>query len=152
MKKNNVLKFFEEIEAKDPVLKKWGDLIKKEEEIIDKIVSARKKRNISQKELAKMTGLKQPAIARIENKINSPQLDTLLKIVDALDLTFDIKDIEEHNGIENEKILNINEHYEYKYIVNITQVFDQVYKPIVKEDNNEYSPITNQSQEIKLAC
>ena len=50
-----------------------------------------------------MTGLKQPAIARIENKINSPQLDTLLKIVDALDLTFDIKDIEEHNGIENER-------------------------------------------------
>ena len=52
----------------------------------------------------------------------------------------------------SKKILNINEHYEYKYIVNITQVFDQVYKPIVKEDNNEYSPITNQSQEIKLAC
>lgn len=103
MKKNNGLKFFEEIETKDPVLKKWGDLIKKEEEIIDKIVSARKKRNISQKELAKMAGLKQSAISRIENKINSPQLDTLLKMIDALDLTFDIKDIEEHNGIENKE-------------------------------------------------
>ena len=38
-----------------------------------------------------MTGLKQLAIARIENNVNSPQLDTLIKILDALDLKIEIK-------------------------------------------------------------
>ncbi len=43
---------------------------------------------MSQKELAELTGLKQPAIARIEKGENSPQLNTLLKLVDSLDLEF----------------------------------------------------------------
>ncbi len=40
-----------------------------------------------------MTGLKQPAIARIENNVNSPQLDTLIKILDALDLKIEINSL-----------------------------------------------------------
>ena len=46
-----------------------------------------------------MTGLKQPAIARIENNVNSPQLDTLIKILDALDLKLEI------NSLKTNKIL-----------------------------------------------
>jgi transcriptional regulator with XRE-family HTH domain len=33
--------------------------------------------------------LKQSAIARIEKRVNSPQLDTIIKIADALDLKFE---------------------------------------------------------------
>jgi len=46
-----------------------------------------------------MTGLKQPAIDRIENNVNSPQLDTLIKILDALDLKIEI------NSLKTDKIL-----------------------------------------------
>jgi transcriptional regulator with XRE-family HTH domain len=70
-----------------------------EENIINTIISTRKKKGLTQKEVAKMTGLKQPAIARIENNVNSPQLDTLIKILDALDLKIEI------NSLKTDKIL-----------------------------------------------
>ena len=70
-----------------------------EENIINTIISTRKKKGLTQKEVAKMTGLKQPAIDRIENNVNSPQLDTLIKILDALDLKIEI------NSLKTDKIL-----------------------------------------------
>lgn len=70
-----------------------------EENIINTIISTRKKKGLTQKEVAEMTGLKQPAIARIENNVNSPQLDTLIKILDALDLKIEI------NSLKTDKIL-----------------------------------------------
>ena len=93
MKKNNIFTFLDEIEKSDETLKKWGDLYRIEEKIIETLVSARKNKGLSQKEVADITGLKQPAIARIENNVNSPQLDTLIKLVDALDLKIEIRSI-----------------------------------------------------------
>lgn len=91
MKKKNVFDYFEDIESKDEILKKWSDLLTIEESIIAKIVQSRKDLGLSQKELAKMTNLKQPAISRIESGAHSPQLDTLIKVADALDLKIEIK-------------------------------------------------------------
>lgn len=91
MRKNNIFTFLDEVEKNDETLKKWGDLYRIEESIIENIIKTRKNKGLSQKQLAEKTGLKQPAIARIENNVNSPQLDTLIKIVDALDLTIEIK-------------------------------------------------------------
>lgn len=92
MKKNDVFTFLNDVEKKDETLKKWGDLYRFEKEIIETIVSTRKSKGLSQKQLAEMTGLKQPAIARIENNTNSPQLDTIVKIADALGLKITLKD------------------------------------------------------------
>ena len=69
-----------------------------EENIINTIISTRKKKGLTQKEVAEMTGLKQPTIARIENNVNSPQLDTVIKILDALDLKIEI------NSLKTDKI------------------------------------------------
>jgi transcriptional regulator with XRE-family HTH domain len=69
-----------------------------EENIIKTIISTRKKKGLTQKEVAEMTGLKQPTIARIENNVNSPQLDTVIKILDALDLKIEI------NSLKTDKI------------------------------------------------
>ena len=52
--------------------------------IIDKLVQERHNRGMTQKELAEATNLPQSVIARFEKKKNAPQLDTLLKIADAL--------------------------------------------------------------------
>ena len=41
----------------------------------------RKKKGISQKELEKLSGVKQPVIARLETGNVSPQVDTLLKLL-----------------------------------------------------------------------
>ena len=47
---------------------------------------------MSQRELAKKTCIKQPMIARIEKLESIPRLDTLIKILDALDLNICLKD------------------------------------------------------------
>lgn len=44
-------------------------------------IEARKKNNLSQRDLSKKTGIKQPAIARIESQNRSPKISTLLKIL-----------------------------------------------------------------------
>jgi transcriptional regulator with XRE-family HTH domain len=92
MKKNDIFTFLNDVEKNDETLKKWGDLYRFEREIIETIVNTRKSKGLSQKQLAEMTGLKQPAIARIENNTNSPQLDTIIKIADALGLKITLKD------------------------------------------------------------
>ena len=55
--------------------------IQLEEDIIEATIEARKKSNLSQRELSKKTGIKQPAIARIESRSRSPQASTLIKLL-----------------------------------------------------------------------
>lgn len=52
--------------------------------IIDTLIKQRKEKGLTQKELAKEAKLTQSVIARMESKKVIPQLDTLLKVVDAL--------------------------------------------------------------------
>lgn len=52
--------------------------------IIDELIKLRKAKGLTQKELAKAANLAQPAIARLERKAATPQLDTLLKVAGAL--------------------------------------------------------------------
>jgi transcriptional regulator with XRE-family HTH domain len=52
--------------------------------IIDELIELRKARGLTQRELAKAANLAQPAIARLESKAATPQLDTLLKVAAAL--------------------------------------------------------------------
>ncbi len=52
--------------------------------LLSQLVKIRKSANISQTELAKMSGNKQQMISRIENKENSPTLKTLCSILNVL--------------------------------------------------------------------
>ena len=56
-----------------------------ERAIIQKIIDTRKSKKITQTELSRKSGVKQPVIARMEKGVNSPQLNTLIKILNALD-------------------------------------------------------------------
>lgn len=53
-------------------------------QIVADIIELRRSRGISQHELANMTGIKQPVIARMEKGTTNPRLDTVIKIVEAL--------------------------------------------------------------------
>lgn len=55
--------------------------------IINDLILLRKDKGLSQKDLAKAANLAQPAIARMESKRTIPQLDTLIKISEALGYT-----------------------------------------------------------------
>lgn len=62
----------------------------KELELIAAIIAARKKQDISQRDLAKMTGLKQSTISRMEKSIASPRLETFIKIARALKMDLNL--------------------------------------------------------------
>ena len=55
--------------------------IQLEMDLIKATIEARKKANLSQRELGKKAGIKQPAIARIESRSRSPQVATLIKML-----------------------------------------------------------------------
>ena len=65
----------------------------KEKELIDEVVSLRKTQKMSQSQLAKLTGNKQQAISRIENKEHSPSLKLFYSMVRALG--YDLKIVKE---------------------------------------------------------
>jgi len=61
-----------------------------EASLIGKMVAAREKSGLSQRELARLSGVKQPAIARMESMRATPQIDTLLKVLNPLGYTIEI--------------------------------------------------------------
>lgn len=65
-------------------------LLDLEYEILENISKYRKEMGISQRDLCKMINMKQPYLVKIENKQISPSLNTILKILDALDLNIKI--------------------------------------------------------------
>lgn len=58
--------------------------------LIGELVKARQEKNISQKKLEELSGVKQPVIARMESGKTSPQLDTVLKVLFPLGKTLAI--------------------------------------------------------------
>lgn len=77
----------EEIEkrkaASESFAQAW-DESREEYELIGEMISLRKQKQLSQKELADMIGKKQQVISRIEKKENSPSLSLFCKIISAL--------------------------------------------------------------------
>lgn len=62
--------------------------------LIGKMIEAREKKGLSQRQLAELSGVRQPAIARMESMKSTPQVDTLLKILAPLGYTLSITPIE----------------------------------------------------------
>ena len=62
--------------------------------IMMELTQARNERGLSQRKLEELSGVRQPVIARMENGTNSPQLDTVLKVLGALGKTLYIGDLE----------------------------------------------------------
>lgn len=69
-----------------------------EYDFVCNLIKLRKKHNLSQQDLADMSGVVREKIARIENQINSPQLDSLIKILEPLGYTLSITKIERNNN------------------------------------------------------
>lgn len=65
--------------------------------LIGKVIEAREAKGISQRELAELSGIKQPAIARLERMQATPQIDTLFKLLSPLGYTIKIVPLEDDN-------------------------------------------------------
>lgn len=91
---NNKELTWEEVRANLKLTEEEEEEIRKEEEIIEAVIASRKEKKLTQKQLGELSGIKQPAIARIENHANSPQIDTLIKILNSLGYTIQIVPIQ----------------------------------------------------------
>ena len=76
--------------------------------MMKKLVELRKKAGLSQRDLAKLTNIRQPQIARYETCEESPRLDNFVRIVDALNYRLVFKEKitkkEETNSSEKSSI------------------------------------------------
>ena len=71
--------------------------IKLEMDLIREIIEIREKVQLSQTELSKKTGIKQPAIARFEKGLHSPNISTLIKMLLPMGYGIKIVPLSKHN-------------------------------------------------------
>ena len=89
--------FDEMFNDNDYVSEEDREIINLEVKLIGKMIEAREKQGLTQRDLAKISGVKQPAIARIEALRSTPQLDTLLKVLIPLGYSLEIIPLQKEN-------------------------------------------------------
>lgn len=93
MNKNKPTNFevFEGELLQDPEIRKEYDDLKPKYEMIQSLIKRRNQLRISQSQLARTIGTRQPAISRLERgEFNNVTLSTLIKVAHALNLDLDI--------------------------------------------------------------
>lgn len=88
----NIDEFWNNLKNKDENLKQTIDVSDKVIEIVYKIIKAREELKLSQRELAKKSGMKQSALARIETFKVIPKISTLIKIANCVNVSIDAYD------------------------------------------------------------
>jgi len=69
---------------KNPQIKAEYDALEVEYDIIQAMIDARNKQNLTQKELSQRTGITQADISRIENGTRNPSLNMLKRLAEGL--------------------------------------------------------------------
>jgi ribosome-binding protein aMBF1 (putative translation factor) len=88
---NTIAEYMADESRVSPVMK---EKIKFEVALIGKMIEAREAKGLSQRELARLSGVRQPAIARMESMKAMPQVDTLIKVLNPLGYTLSIVPIQ----------------------------------------------------------
>ncbi len=89
----------EYVKEADPEGRKAMEEVEALSSIISTIIRQRNTLGISQRELAAMCGIPQSSVARIESFKTTPNLDTILKIMQPLGLTLTVQQSAESNVI-----------------------------------------------------
>ncbi len=85
---------YDEFEAKlleKPEIRREYEVLKPKYEMIRSLIKRRSQLRISQTELARIIGTKQPAISRLEKGDYNTTLSTFFKVADALDMDISLK-------------------------------------------------------------
>ena len=80
---NDFQKFKEEL-LKDPEVRAEYEALQPEYEVIRALVGARIEQNLTQKQLAERSGIRQSNISRIENGTCSPTVETLQQLANGM--------------------------------------------------------------------
>ncbi len=101
--KNKPAKEWRDVEKSLGITAEQEVEIKLEMELIKAVIEARESKKITQRELSKISGIKQPAIARIEKGINSVQTSTLIKILHPMGYKLKVVPLEKSICSKNKK-------------------------------------------------
>lgn len=78
-------------QLKDPEFKKEWDNLEPEYNMIQAIVDARKKSNLTQKQLAERTGINQSDISKLETGNANPTLQLLKRLAEGMDMVLKLE-------------------------------------------------------------
>ena len=93
LKKSNAeeeKKILQELIESDEQLKRQHDLFKAEMAFKQELIDARKKNELTQKDISKLSGLSQQAISRMENG-NGGTLETIIRYLSSMGYSLSIK-------------------------------------------------------------
>ena len=68
------------VQLKDPVFQAEWEALEPERQIIRAIIEGRERRDLTQQQLAEITGIQQADISRLENGTGNPSLRTLKRL------------------------------------------------------------------------
>jgi len=77
--------YFSEKMKDEEFRKLWEDF-QPEYQVMKTIANAREKRNLTQKQLADISGIRQSEISKLESGIRNPSIKILKKLADAMDM------------------------------------------------------------------
>ena len=89
------MKTWKDIRKELDLSKEEETVIALEKELIRTMVKIREEQGLTQAELAEMCNVKQPVIARMEKAVHSPQVDSLLRVLNPMGYTLQIVPIEQ---------------------------------------------------------
>lgn len=92
--KNKRYESWEEVREELNISEEQEAEIQLEKDIIEATIEIRKKSKLTQRDLSKKSGVKQPVIARIEKCVNSPQMNTLIKLLYPMGYTIRVVPLE----------------------------------------------------------
>ncbi|MFI3174679.1 MAG: helix-turn-helix transcriptional regulator [Bacillota bacterium] len=78
-------------EMKNPEFKKEWEALEPEFKIIQAMIDARKKQQLTQKELAEKTGINQADISKLETGNGNPTIALLQRLADGMDMTLKLE-------------------------------------------------------------
>ena len=85
------LKEYLEEQLKDPEFASEYEAIQPELQIIRAMIDARAERNLTQKQLAEITGINQADISKLENGTRNPTIGLLKRLADGMNMTLKIE-------------------------------------------------------------
>ena len=85
------LEDFMQEQLKNPEFRKEYEAIQPEMAVIQAMIDARTSQNLTQKELAKRTGIHQSDISKLENGTRNPSINILKRLADGMDMVLKIE-------------------------------------------------------------
>lgn len=80
-----------------------------ERDVIRQVVEARKSQHLSQRVVGERAGIIRETVAKIENNLNSPQINTLIKLLEPIGFTLGVIPLVKEETEENSESELVNE-------------------------------------------